>query len=124
MGVLCGSPPSRRPPRGRRWWRRARARRSAARWRRPPGGSRPPAARGGDGGAWPATSQPAEGTELHGRRHLTHLVQKNRPAVGLLEEPFAIGGGASEGAARVAEQLGLEQRLRQRRAVLGHEARV
>ncbi len=64
----------------------------------------------------------AQEPELHRRRHLADLVEEDRAAVRLLEEALALAGGAGEGAARVAEQLGLEQRLGERAAVLGHEA--
>ena len=52
---------------------------------------------------------------------LTDLVEEERPAVGLLEAPFAAGDRAGEGAALVPEQLALEERLGQRRAVQAHE---
>ena len=55
--------------------------------------------------------------DLHGRRRLADLVEEERAAVGLLEEAALLAHRAGEGAALVAEELGLEQRLRQRAAV-------
>ena len=63
----------------------------------------------------------AQQPELHRRRHLADLVQEDRAAVRLLEQPAAVRRRAGERAARVAEELGLQQRLRQRPAVLGDE---
>ena len=48
---------------------------------------------------------------------LAHLVEKQRPAVRLLEDTGALRHGASEGSAAVAEELGFNQVVRQRRAV-------
>ena len=50
--------------------------------------------------------------------------RKQRAAVGRLEQAAPGGDGAGERAALVAEQLGLEQRLGQRRAVDRHERAV
>ncbi len=61
--------------------------------------------------AWPGTT---------GVR-LGDLVEEERAAVGFLEQALARADGAGERAARVAEQLALEQRLADRRAVDGHE---
>ena len=47
--------------------------------------------------------------------------RKSVPPVGVLDEPGARAGGAGERALDVAEELGLEQRLGQRRAVEGDE---
>ena len=54
---------------------------------------------------------------LCGRRHVTDLVEEERPAAGLLEaaDPHAIC--AREGAPLVAKELRLEQRLGQSRTV-------
>ena len=60
-----------------------------------------------------------------GRRHLADLVQENRAAVGDLEEARLAGGRrAGERVFLVAEELRLEERLVQRRAVDLHEALV
>jgi hypothetical protein len=40
---------------------------------------------------------------LHERRHLADLVEEDRPAVGLFEEPAPVGGRAREGAAHMPE---------------------
>src|SRR5439155_1569060 len=55
------------------------------------------------------------GLETEG--HLTDLVEEERPAVGRLEQPAPRLAGAREGALLEAEQLRLEQLLRDRRAV-------
>ena len=47
-------------------------------------------------------------------RQVADLVEEQRAAVGQLEAPAALAVGAGEGAALVAEQLRLEQRLGQR----------
>ena len=54
-------------------------------------------------------------------RHLADLVEEERAAVGDLEEAAALGVGAGEGAAHVAEERGLEQRLGDGGAGLGDE---
>ena len=54
---------------------------------------------------------------LHQRAHLRDLVEEQRAARRLLDAPDLGGGGAGERALLVAEQLRLEQLLRQRRAV-------
>ena len=58
---------------------------------------------------------------LQARHHLADLVEKDRAAVGRLEQPALLPIGAGERAALVAEQLALEQRFRQRRAGDVHE---
>ena len=50
-------------------------------------------------------------------RDLADLVEEERAAVGLLEAPLATRDRAGERAALVAEQLALEERLGERRAV-------
>jgi hypothetical protein len=55
------------------------------------------------------------------RAHVPHLVHEQRAVVRDLEQPLALAVRAGEGAALVAEQLALLQRLRDRRAVLGDE---
>ena len=59
-----------------------------------------------------------------GRRQLADLVEEERAAVGLREEAAAGAVGAGEGALGVAEELALEQRLRDRGAVHRHEGLV
>src|SRR5262249_57833144 len=59
----------------------------------------------------------AQELRLQVHRHLGDLVEEERASVGLLEEPNLFGGRAGERASRVAEQLRLDQILRQRRAV-------
>ena len=63
----------------------------------------------------------AQQPELHRRRHLADLVQEDRAAVRLLEQPVSLRRRAGERAARVPEELGLQQRLGQRPAVLRDE---
>src|SRR5204863_760791 len=55
------------------------------------------------------------------RRGIADLVEKHRSASRQLEAPLAIARGAGEGTTHVSEQLALEQRLRNRRAVHRHE---
>ena len=57
-------------------------------------------------------------------RHLAHFVQEERPPVGELHEPLLGGFRVGEGAFLVTEQLTLEERLRDRRAVDFHEGKV
>ena len=52
---------------------------------------------------------------------LADLVQEERPSLGLLEEPRFVPYSAGERAPHVAEELGLEQRIGDRRAVDGDE---
>ena len=54
---------------------------------------------------------------LHPKRHLGHFVEEHRPAVGDLELALLVAIGAGEAALHVAEELGLEERLRKARAV-------
>src|SRR5262249_52030115 len=63
----------------------------------------------------------AQELRLHGERHLGGLVEEHRAAMRGLEEAVLSLRGPGEGAALVAEQLGLEQRLRERRAVEAQE---
>ena len=46
--------------------------------------------------------------------HVADLVEEERAAVGALDQALAVGRGAGEGPAHVAEQLALDQRLGQR----------
>ncbi len=62
-----------------------------------------------------------EELRLERERHLRHLVEEERAAVGDLEEPFLVVGRAGEGAATVAEKLAFEQVLGDCSAVLGDE---
>src|SRR5438552_798 len=58
---------------------------------------------------------------LQAERQLADLVEEAGAAVGSLEQSAPAPHGPRERATLVAEQLGFEQRLRQRRAVDGHE---
>ena len=64
-----------------------------------------------------ALLQHAEQRRLRARAQLGDLVEEQRAAVGAAHEPGAIGGRARERAALGAEQLGFDERLRQRTAV-------
>jgi hypothetical protein len=66
----------------------------------------------------------AEEARLHRRRGLGDLVEEDRAAPGLDEEPGAVAARAGERAAQVAEELALEERLRDCGAVLDEERRV
>ena len=68
--------------------------------------------------------QDAQELRLHGRRRLADLVEEDRPVAGLLEEATAVAVGAGERAAHVAEELALEQRLRDGGAVLDEQGSV
>ena len=61
--------------------------------------------------------QHAQDLGLRVRAHVADLVEEQRAAVGLLEAADALLVGAGERALLVAEELGLEQVLLQRRAV-------
>ena len=58
------------------------------------------------------------------QREIADLVEEDRAPVGHLEEPLAGLLGVGEGALLVAEQLALDQRARQGRAVHVHERPV
>ncbi len=58
---------------------------------------------------------------LHAKGHVTHLVQKQRALVGGFDEAHAVRVSAAERPLLAAEQLDLEQALRQGRAVDRHE---
>ena len=58
---------------------------------------------------------------LHAERQLADLVEEQRAALGLLEAPRLAAVGAGEGPLLVAEELVLDQRLRDRGAVQGDE---
>ena len=68
-----------------------------------------------------ALLQHAEQLGLHGERDLRHLVEDQGAAGGHLEPPGPAPHRAGEGAALVAEQLGLHEGLGQRGAVDGDE---
>jgi hypothetical protein len=54
-------------------------------------------------------------------RHLADLIEQERPAMGFLEQALLVRGRARERALDVAEELRLEERLGERRAVDGDE---
>ena len=58
---------------------------------------------------------------LHGHRHLADLVKEQYAAVGLLEQTGTVTLRARERPLGVAEQLALEQRVGDGRAILGEE---
>src|SRR5205814_2527117 len=64
-----------------------------------------------------ARLEDVEELRLHAQRQLADLVEEHGAAVGRLEEAGARLRGAGEGAALVAEQLALEERLGERGAV-------
>jgi hypothetical protein len=64
-----------------------------------------------------AVLQDAQQLGLQLQRQLTHLVQEERAAIGLLEGALAPGLRSGEGAFLMAEQLALDQRRGQRGAV-------
>src|SRR5262249_54024847 len=61
---------------------------------------------------------------LDRRGERADLVEEERSAVGELEPAGPRADGAREGSPLVAEELGLRQRIRQRRGVDGHERAV
>ena len=65
--------------------------------------------------------QHAQELGLHVGREVADLVEKERAAVGQLEAPLAHRHRTREGAAYVTEELGLDQRGRERRAVHADE---
>ena len=58
---------------------------------------------------------------LHAQAHLADLVHEQRSAVGQLQHARPVAKGAGEAAARMAEQLRLEERLRDTGTVEGDE---
>ena len=68
--------------------------------------------------------QEAQQLHLRGQGDLAHLVEEERAAVGLLEAALAPGDRAGERALLVAEELALQERLAERRAVEPHERRL
>jgi hypothetical protein len=63
----------------------------------------------------------AQQLRLNGRRHFPDFVEEQHAAAGLLDTTGLVGHRSCERAALVPEQLGLEQLIRQRRAVDRHE---
>src|SRR5262249_33489765 len=68
-----------------------------------------------------ARLQEAQQLHLDVLVQLADLVEEQRAAVGHLEQPLVIAVGPGEGALAVAEQLALDEVLRQRPAVDRHE---
>ena len=68
--------------------------------------------------------QDAQQLDLRARRHLADLVEKQRAALGLLEQAALARFGAGECAALVAEQLAFQQIVRQRAAVDRNERKI
>ena len=66
--------------------------------------------------------QHAQELRLHRRADVADLVEEDRAAARLLEESLLLADGAGEGAAHVAEELALEQRVRERPTVDRDEA--
>src|SRR5690606_24248571 len=69
----------------------------------------------------PALFEHPKELRLRGERHLAHFVEEHGAALRRLEETWLRRDGARERAALVAEELALEQRLRQRGAVQADE---
>src|SRR2546428_349253 len=94
-------------------------------WRAPGRAPPPPARRAGPPRAARGPElvllEDAQELRLERGRHVADLVQEDRAAVGLREEPGCVADRAGEGAAHVPEELALEQRLGERAAVDGHE---
>src|SRR5207245_1178503 len=65
-------------------------------------------------GAHFALLEHAEQLHLHGQRELADLVEEHRPALGLAEDAEVLRGRAGERRLLVAEELTLEERLRDR----------
>ena len=69
-----------------------------------------------------ALLQRAQQPRLQRERHVADLVEEQRAAIGLQDlADRALAARAGEGAVRVAEEFGFDQRLGDRRAVHGHE---
>ena len=66
----------------------------------------------------------AQNLRLQRQRQIADFIEKQRAAVGELELPRLAVGGAGERPLLVAEQLGLEQRLRDGRTIDRHERAV
>src|SRR5579862_9908013 len=61
--------------------------------------------------------QHAQQLHLQRQRQLSNLVEKNHASIRNLEAPFLLCRGSGETAALVAEQIALQQRLGNRRAI-------
>ena len=66
----------------------------------------------------------AKKQRLHPQAHLSDFVHEDRAAVGLFEQAAFVAVRVGEAAADMAEELGLEQRLRDARAVQGDQPPV
>ena len=71
-----------------------------------------------------AVLQHAQQLDLRGQRHVAHLVEEHRAAVGVLELAHPVGRGVGERPLDVAEQLALQDVLAQGGAVQRHERLV
>ena len=78
---------------------------------------------GGAQGPYLAVLEHAQQAHLHAGLGLADLVEEDRAAVGHFEEALLVLVGPGEGSPLVAEEFALEQRVRERPAVLGDEAR-
>ena len=65
--------------------------------------------------------QDAQQLDLRRQLHVANLVEEQRPSLGQFEPPLLAGVGAGERPLLVAEQLGFDQRIRQRAAADLHE---
>jgi hypothetical protein len=75
-------------------------------------------------GSYFALLEHPEELRLETGRHLADLVEQQGSAVGFLEEPGPRRRGAREGAGDMSEELALQQRFRDARAVDGEEGAV
>jgi hypothetical protein len=66
--------------------------------------------------------QHAKEAHLHGRRDVPDLVEKEGAALGRGKAPWLVSLGVGEGAFLVAEELRLQERIGQRRAVESDES--
>ena len=71
-----------------------------------------------------AVLQHPQELDLRGQRHVAHLVEEERAAVGVFELAHAVRRGVGEGPFDVAEQLALQNVLAQGGTVQGHEGLV
>ena len=58
---------------------------------------------------------------LHGERHVTQLIQKQRSPMGQLENPFSVSLSSREGASYVTKKFAFQERFCQGGTVLGEE---
>ena len=68
--------------------------------------------------------QESQQHRLHAQAHLADFIHEDRPVVGRLEPAALVAIGAGETAAHVAEELGLEKRVRETRTVDRDERRA